>query len=154
MAILECLTVQPLQAKKSGGVGAGAEGEAWVQQQVDCLRVNRLAPAGADPKALPALDRLEVAHPFPLPILVFEYFNAVGRQGRRVVAGECLDHAVHIGRGVKQPGDAGAVPHRSLIQAGLIQGLIGIVLEGYSGRAQFQQGVFEGFGVVAISIQL
>ena len=56
-------------------MGAGAEGEARVQQQVGSVRVWRLVPAGHNPQAFTELQRVEVVHPGPLPVFVFHQGN-------------------------------------------------------------------------------
>src|SRR5579859_1915958 len=52
--------VQPFEAERRGGVGAGAEGQAGIQQQVHGLGVRRGEARGADPEALAEAHGLEV----------------------------------------------------------------------------------------------
>ena len=58
-------------------MSAGAEGQARVQQQVGGVRVRGFVPAGHNPQAFTELQRVEIIHPGPFPVLVFHqcHFN-------------------------------------------------------------------------------
>src|SRR5690606_19339294 len=72
------LTVEPFQAERRGGMGAGTEGEARIERQNYRVGIRRLAPAGANPEPLAEAHRLEVIHPGALPGAVFKTLNNAG----------------------------------------------------------------------------
>ncbi|MNK93325.1 hypothetical protein D3C87_1134810 [compost metagenome] len=58
-------------------MGAGAERQARVQQQIDGVGFRRGVPARHDPQALAETHRLETVHPAALPVLIFDDFAVV-----------------------------------------------------------------------------
>ncbi|MNQ61768.1 hypothetical protein D3C85_760890 [compost metagenome] len=79
-AVFQVLAVQPFQAQGGGRVGAGAERQARVEQQVDCVRLGGGVPARHDPQALAEAHGLEVVHPAAFPVLVFDDLAVMFRQ--------------------------------------------------------------------------
>ena len=69
------MCVKPFQAQRGGGVGAGAEGQAGIEQQVDRVRLRCGVPAGHDPQAMSEAHWLEVVHPAAFPILVLDHLG-------------------------------------------------------------------------------
>ena len=70
------VTVEPFEAERRGRVGAGAERQARVEDQVHRLRFGRLAIARADPQAASETHRSEVVEPGAFPVAIGERLDA------------------------------------------------------------------------------
>ncbi len=115
--------VQPLQAEGRGGVGAGTEGQARIQHDVDRLGVRHVAPARADPESLAELHGVEVVHPLAHPVLVLQLLHLVAH----VFPEDLLEEGDGGGRiclGIEQAHDLGLTPERGLAGHGFIDGHI------------------------------
>ena len=81
----------------------GTKRQARVEHYVNGVFIRHIAPARADPQAFTEAHRVEVIHPFALPVLVFQLFDFMHETGtqQRILL-QHRDHFFHIGLGVKQ----------------------------------------------------
>src|SRR5687768_1967393 len=110
-------------------MGAGTKCEAGVEHQIDFVRFWWLLPAGANPQALATANRVIIAHPFALPILILQLFPIVLWQWVTKASFSNCDRFGGIDFCIKQAGDFDTVPERGFAQAGFKDGLVGIVLQ-------------------------
>ncbi|MCY1434943.1 hypothetical protein D9M71_510200 [compost metagenome] len=123
-------------------MGAGAEGQARIEQQVDRFRLRRSVPARHDPQATAEAHRLEVVHPAAFPVLVLDALDLVLRQ---FAAGEQLqmrDQRRLVGIRLEQRQQVGVRPQRGGTEVRLEDRLVFGVHEGHRDGADFQQSVF------------
>ncbi|MCY1370794.1 hypothetical protein D9M69_579010 [compost metagenome] len=125
-------------------MGAGAKGQARVQQQVHRIRLGGGVPAGHYPQAAAEAHGLEVVHPAALPVLVFDALDLVLRKlgpGQQL---QVRHQGGLVGIGLEQGEQVGVGPERRGAQVRLEDRLVFGVHEGYRYGAHFQQGVFVG----------
>ncbi|MNS96940.1 hypothetical protein D3C72_1312580 [compost metagenome] len=115
--------VQPLQAERRGGVGAGTEGQTRIQHDVDRIRVRHVAPARADPEALAELHGVEVIHPLAHPVLVLQLLDLVADVFPEDLLEEG-DGGRRVGFGIEQPHHLGLAPERRFTRQWLVDGHI------------------------------
>lgn len=128
-------------------MGAGAEGQARVQQQVNGVLFRRVVPARYDPQAAAEAHRLEVVHPAALPVLVLDHLGLVLWQlgaGQQAQVGE---HLFRVGVGLEQRQQVGMRPQRGGVEVWFENRLIFGIHERDRDGAYFEQGVFVGFGL-------
>ena len=128
-------------------MGAGAERQARVQQQVDGVWLWSGVPAWHDPQALAETHGLEVIHPAAFPVLVFDDFAVM--LGQRA-AGEQFHvgkHAAGVGAVFEQGQQVGVGPQRRGIEFRFEDRLVFGVHEGHRHGAHFEERVFVGFGL-------
>ncbi|MNC13612.1 hypothetical protein D3C75_613640 [compost metagenome] len=128
-------------------MGAGAEGQARVEQQVDRVRLRRLVPARHDPQAAAEAHRLEVVHPAAFPVLVLDHLGLVLGQlgaGQQAQVGE---HLFRVGIGLEQRQQVSVRPQRGGVEVWLEDRLILGVHERDRDGTHFEQGIFVGFGL-------
>lgn len=128
-------------------MGAGAEGQARVEQQVDRVRLGGGVPARHDPQAAAETHRLEVVHPAALPILVGDFLDVVLGQVAAGKQGEVGEQGGLVGVRFEQRQQVGARPQRGGAEVRLEDRLVFGVHEGHGDGADFEQGVFVGFGL-------
>ena len=115
---------------------AGTEGQAGIQQDIDRIRIRGFRPARHDPEPVAELHGFEMAHPFPLPVPVFQDFKVDGLN-RRITVG--LPEADH----------AGVLPQRRFTRSRFQHGLIGPVRKGDGQGIQCLQRFHDGFRAIA-----
>ena len=147
MQSFEVLAVEPFQAQCGGRVGAGAEGQARIQQQVHRVWLGSGVPARHDPQALTEAHRLEVVHPAAFPVLVFDHFAVMLGQraaGQQLKVGQ---YRAGLGAAFEQRQQVGVGPQRRGVEFRLEDRLIFGVHEGHRHGAHFKESVFVGFGL-------
>ncbi|MCY1369821.1 hypothetical protein D9M68_850690 [compost metagenome] len=125
-------------------MGAGAKGQARVQQQVHRVRLGGLVPARHDPQAAAEAHGLEVVHPAAFPVLVLDAFDLVFRQRAAGQQFQVRHQGGFVGIGFEQGEQVSVGPQRRGAQVRLEDRLIFGVHEGYRDGTDFQQGVFVG----------
>ena len=90
---------------------AGTEGQTRIEHHVDGIFIRNVAPARADPQPLTEAHRMEVIHPFPLPVFIFQLLDLMRESGaqQRVLL-QLGNDRFHIGFGIEQADHVGVAP--------------------------------------------
>ena len=126
-------------------MGAGAEGQARIEQQIDRVRLRRSMPARHDPQALTETHGLEAIHPAAFPVLILDALDMMLRQCAATQQLQVGEQCGFVGVGLEQGQQVSVRPQRGGAQIRLEDRLIFGVHEGYRYGADFQQGILVGF---------
>lgn len=147
VAVFQVLAIEPFQAQRGGRVSAGAERQAWVQQQVHRVRLRGGVPARDNPQALAEAHRLEAIHPAAFPVLVFDHFAVMLGQRATGQQLQVCQHAGGVSAAFEQGQQVCVRPQRGGVEFRLEDRLIFGVHEGHRHGAHFKESVFVGFGL-------